>query len=107
VSRDIAELKKAQDEKDKVIEQLQEALEKIDTLIDLLPICSTCKKIRNDEGYWERVEEYISSHTRVQFSHSLCPTCLKKLYPEYSFFGEKRINRQNKPSHPRPQLFPL
>ena len=83
ISRDITELKKAQNEKDRLIKQLQEALDKIDTLSGLLPICSSCNKIRNDAGYWERVDVYIRDHTKVQFSHGLCPTCCKKLYPEF------------------------
>lgn len=69
-------------EKEKVIEELQSALGKIKTLSGLLPICSNCKKIRNDEGYWERIENYIKDHSNAEFTHGICPDCVKKLYPE-------------------------
>lgn len=61
---------------------LEQALERIRTLSGLLPICSRCKKIRNDEGYWEQMESYISQHSDTVFSHSLCPECLRELYPD-------------------------
>jgi PAS domain S-box-containing protein len=83
ISRDITELKKAVAEKDRLIDQLQEAAEKIVTLKRLVPICSSCKNIRDDKGYWQQVEEYIRVHSGIQFSHSICPTCVKKLYPDY------------------------
>ncbi|MFC1555325.1 GAF domain-containing protein, partial [candidate division KSB1 bacterium] len=70
-------------EKKKLIIELKEALEKIKTLKELIPICSSCKKIRNDEGFYEQVEEYISKHTESKFSHGICPDCMKELYPEY------------------------
>ncbi len=63
-------------------EKLQTALSNIKTLKTLLPICSGCKKVRDDDGYWSQVETYISKHTDTEFSHSLCPDCLAKLYPE-------------------------
>lgn len=62
------------------IEELQTALEQIKTLKGFLPICASCKKIRNDKGYWEQVESYISSHSDAQFSHGICPDCVQKLY---------------------------
>jgi len=83
ISRDITELKKAEAEKDRLIDQLQEAAEKIKTLKRLVPICSSCKNIRDDKGYWQQVEEYIRIHSGIQFSHGICPTCIKKLYPNY------------------------
>ena len=52
-------------------------------LQEILPICMHCKNIRDDKGYWEKVETYVSSHTDTQFSHGICPECLKKYYPEY------------------------
>ena len=55
---------------------------KVATLSGFLPICAVCKKIRDDKGYWSQVEEYISLHSEVQFSHGICPDCVKKLYPE-------------------------
>ncbi len=64
--------------------ELEEAMSKIKTLRGMLPICSHCKKIRNDKGYWERIERYISEHSDAVFSHGLCPECRRELYPEYS-----------------------
>lgn len=62
---------------------LREALANVKTLRGLLPICSSCKKIRDDAGYWRQVEEYFSEHSEVDFSHGLCPDCLKTMFPEY------------------------
>ena len=69
-------------ELERVNQELREALNTIDTLHGILPICSHCKKIRNDEGAWTRLEEYIGMHSDVQFSHGICPECLRKHYPE-------------------------
>ena len=77
-----SELIKLITEKEKLIVELQDASEKINILRGFLPICSYCKKIRNDEGYWEQVENYISEHSEAQFSHGICPTCAKKHYSE-------------------------
>ncbi|RPI03968.1 MAG: response regulator [Ignavibacteriae bacterium] len=63
--------------------ELKDALENIKVLNGLLPICASCKSIRNDKGYWKAVEEYITENTEVHFSHSLCPACIDKLYPDY------------------------
>ena len=63
--------------------ELKMALENVKVLSGLLPICAHCKSIRNDKGYWEAVEEYITKKTEAHFSHSLCPTCIDKLYPDY------------------------
>lgn len=71
------------EEREKLIIELQNALAKVKSLTGLLPICSACKKIRDDKGYWEQIEAYISDHAEVEFSHGICPECLKKLYPEY------------------------
>jgi hypothetical protein len=64
-------------------EHLKQALKDIKTLRGLIPICSSCKNVRNDSGYWEQVETYIRDHSEAFFSHGICPDCLKKLYPEY------------------------
>jgi hypothetical protein len=64
-------------------ESLEKALAEIQQLQGILPICSSCKKIRDDHGYWHQVESYIRDHTNVDFSHSLCPDCAAQLYPEY------------------------
>ncbi len=63
--------------------QLRDALAKIKTLSGLLPICGFCKRIRDDKGYWEQVESYISKHSEAQFSHGVCPECVKKYYGEF------------------------
>lgn len=63
--------------------ELEKALKEIKQLQGIIPICSKCKKIRNDRGFWEQVEVYVAAHTNALFSHGLCPTCLKDLYPEY------------------------
>jgi PAS domain-containing protein len=68
-------------ERDQLIRELQQALAEIKTLSGLLPICSYCKKIRDDKGYWNQIESYISRHSDVLFSHSICPECLKIHYP--------------------------
>lgn len=62
---------------------LTRALEEVKTLRGILPICSSCKKIRDDSGYWNQIESYLRSHSDVEFSHGICPDCMKKLYPEY------------------------
>jgi HAMP domain-containing protein len=79
---EIIERKRAADERNQLIAQLEDALAKIRTLTGLLPICAACKKIRNDKGIWEQIEIYIREHSDADFTHSICPECLKKLYPE-------------------------
>jgi integral membrane sensor domain MASE1 len=71
-------------EREKLLHDLREALAKVKTLSGLLPICSSCKMIRDDRGYWTQVERYISAHSEAQFSHGICPACLKTLYPEFA-----------------------
>ncbi len=73
--------KKAKEEREKLINELQEALKEIKTLRGIIPICSQCKKIRDDKGAWDQMEKYISERSDAQFSHSVCPECVKKLYP--------------------------
>jgi len=70
-------------EKDELIARLQEALDNVKKLSGLIPICSNCKKIRNDEGYWKQIEGYISEHSEARFSHGICPDCAKKIYTEF------------------------
>lgn len=73
---------KAIEERDRTIKQLGEALLQVKTLRALLPICMHCRKIRDDQGYWQQIEAYFSKHTETQFSHGICEDCLKKHYPE-------------------------
>jgi AmiR/NasT family two-component response regulator len=63
--------------------ELKEVLEKVKVLSGILPICMSCKKIRDDEGYWQALEIFIRNHSEAEFSHSLCPECAKKLYPDF------------------------
>lgn len=79
---DITSLKLAEQQKQKLIEDLRQALAKVRTLSGFLPICASCKKIRNDEGYWQQIESYIRDHSEAEFTHSICPECARKLYPE-------------------------
>lgn len=76
--------KKAQD----LIMQLQTAIAEVKTLSGLFPICASCKKIRDDQGYWNRIEKYISDHSSAEFSHSICPECAKKLYPDINIYED-------------------
>ena len=72
--------------------ELEDALEEIKTLSGFIPICAHCKKIRDDKGYWNQVEQYISKHSEAKFSHSICPDCMKKLYPkQYKKLQEKGV----------------
>lgn len=66
------------------IRELQEALDQVRTLEGILPICSHCKKIRDDRNYWRQVEEYVASHSEAKFSHSICPECMRKYYPDFA-----------------------
>ncbi|MFH1148561.1 MAG: PAS domain-containing protein [Pseudomonadota bacterium] len=79
---DITDRKRAEEEREKLIEDLREALAKVKTLSGLLPICASCKKIRDDKGYWNQIEKFISEHSEAEFSHGICPECITKLYPE-------------------------
>jgi PAS domain S-box-containing protein len=83
VARDITERKQQEKERLHLIQELTEALKHVKTLSGLLPICASCKKIRNDDGYWEQVETYIKSRCDAEFTHGICPDCVKELYPEY------------------------
>jgi PAS domain S-box-containing protein len=81
---DITELKKSEQEREKLIRELQAALSEVKILGSLLPICSSCKKIRDDTGYWHQVEEYIGSQTGTKFTHGICPECREQYYSQLS-----------------------
>jgi len=70
------------DKLSRTVENLQEALKKVRTLSGLIPICASCKKIRDDRGFWNQLEQYISEHSDAEFSHGICPDCLERLYPD-------------------------
>ncbi|MCB2193203.1 MAG: PAS domain-containing protein [Deltaproteobacteria bacterium] len=78
--RDITKDKRSVQEREKLIRELTAALEKVQTLKGLIPICSHCKSIRRDEGYWEQLETFIADHAEVEFSHGICPDCIEKYY---------------------------
>ena len=83
-------VKQANLAKKKLIADLQKALADVKKLSGMLPICSSCKKIRNDEGYWQQIEEYIRDHSEADFTHGICEGCVKELYPEhYQKFKER------------------
>jgi PAS domain S-box-containing protein len=84
IAYDITERKKIEDERTKMIKQLNETLSKVRTLSGLLPICASCKKIRDDHGYWQKLETFVHEHSNAEFSHSICPDCMEKLYPDFS-----------------------
>ncbi len=84
VAHDITERKRAERQRESLIADLQEALRQVKTLSGLLPICASCKRIRDDQGTWQPVEGYIRERSSAEFTHSLCPDCIRKLYPQYS-----------------------
>jgi PAS domain S-box-containing protein len=86
VLHDVTERKQAEAERERLIRELQDALIRVKKLSGLLPICASCKKIRDDKGYWNQLEAYIQDHSEAEFSHGICPDCAKRLYPQ--FFGE-------------------
>jgi PAS domain S-box-containing protein len=75
VARDITARKQAEQERETLVQKLQDALAEVRVLRTFLPICSYCKSIRDDQNYWQSVEAYISTHTNTRFSHSICPAC--------------------------------
>jgi hypothetical protein len=79
---DISEKEKHAKEKELIIQELNQALSEVEALKGILPLCSFCKKVRDDEGYWEQVDLYIKKHSQAEISHSICPECAKKHYPE-------------------------
>ena len=79
---DVTASKRAEREREQLIAELQSALAKVRALRGLVPICASCKKIRDDQGYWNQIEEYIRKHADVEFSHGLCPECALRLYPD-------------------------
>jgi hypothetical protein len=77
-----AERKKMEAEREKLVGELQKTLSEVKTLKGIIPICASCKKIRDDQGYWKQVESYVRDHTEAEFSHGICPECRKTLYPD-------------------------
>ena len=88
IIHDISKRKEAEREREKLICKLQKALNEIKTLKGIVPICSHCKKIRDDKGYWNQIEAYIQAHSEAEFSHSICEECARKYYPELNIFDD-------------------
>ena len=83
VLRDITARKRLEEERAELLQELQEALTQVKTLSGLLPICANCKRIRDDQGYWHNLEAYLAHHSDTEFTHGICPECMKKLYPDF------------------------
>ncbi|MBN2124486.1 MAG: GAF domain-containing protein [Deltaproteobacteria bacterium] len=88
-SRSLDERDRAERQRERLIKELKGALSRIKTLNGLLPICSACKRIRDDKGYWNQIEAYIQEHSEAEFSHSLCPDCAARLYPDLEICSEE------------------
>jgi PAS domain S-box-containing protein len=86
---DITWRKQAEEEKEKLITELQTTLAEVKTLRGIIPICSNCKKIRDDEGYWQQVEKYIQDRSEAAFSHGICKECAKMLYPDLEIYDDE------------------
>ncbi len=80
--------RKTEEEREMVIQELKKALKKVKLLSGFLPICSYCKNIRDDKGYWKQIEQYIHEHSEAEFSHSICQECAKKYYPNMDIYGD-------------------
>ncbi len=81
IATNVTQRKIAEIEKEELLAELQKALDEVKTLKGIIPICSSCKNIRDDKGYWNRIETYIEEHTDAEFTHGVCQECAKKLYP--------------------------
>ena len=79
---DITKRRQIEMDRENLITKLQDALKRIKTLRGIIPICASCKKIRDDAGYWDQLELFVKKHTEAEFSHLICPECAEKLYPE-------------------------
>ena len=82
VARDVTPRKRAEEERERLVEELQTALREVRTLREFLPMCAYCKRIRDDENYWQAVDAYIAAHTNTRFSHGICPSCYERLLNE-------------------------
>jgi two-component system, cell cycle sensor histidine kinase and response regulator CckA len=89
IACDITERKRIESERIELIAHLNEMLSKVKTLSGLLPICASCKKIRDDHGYWQKLETFVHEHSEAEFSHSMCPDCMRQFYPEFASVMEQ------------------
>jgi PAS domain S-box-containing protein len=90
IIRDVTEMKNRQFEREQLIAELETALIDVKTLSGLLPICSFCKKIRDDRGYWKQIEEFLGQHSGAQFSHGICRDCAEKYYPDAKLYDDEK-----------------
>jgi len=88
--RNITERKRAEEQRNKLIAELQKAISEVKTLQGFLPICSYCKNIRDDKGYWNQIESYIGKHSEAEFSHGICPECAKTHYPDIDLYEDSK-----------------
>ena len=96
IIRDISTRKQHEKEREALIDNLKKSLAKVRKLSGLLPICASCKKIRDDKGYWNQIETYIRDHSEAEFSHGICPECTRKLYPEHYRKQSEKMENSNK-----------
>ena len=94
IVRDISKRILIWDEREKLVKDMEKALSRIKTLSGLLPICSNCKKIRDDKGYWNRIESYIETHSDASFSHGMCPECSDKLYGNEDWYIDMKKGKE-------------
>ncbi len=87
--QDITVSKNLENEKTELVNKLQASLEKVKLLSGFLPICASCKQVRDDKGYWTQIEDYITDHSEAEFSHGICPECVETLYPGFSISSEE------------------
>ncbi|MEJ2588582.1 MAG: PAS domain S-box protein [Deltaproteobacteria bacterium] len=92
IAHEVTERKLAEEERETLLKELQSALAEVKRLSGLLPICAHCKKIRDDKGYWNAIEDYIKNHSDAEFSHSICPECAKTLYPDYDLYENENTS---------------
>ena len=92
---DITERKESELDREKLIERLDKALKDVKTLGGLIPICSSCNKIRDDKGYWNQLESYFEQHSTTLFSHSLCPKCMDEIYGKDDWYRELKGNKED------------
>jgi PAS domain S-box-containing protein len=90
---ELMERKRVEEERKRLISELRKALANVKKMSGLLPICSSCKKVRDDNGYWNQIEAYIRERSEAEFSHSICPECRKKLYPAFDQRSRSEIDR--------------
>jgi hypothetical protein len=92
----IEEKKNAEMEREKVIKDLKTALDEVKILQGFLPICASCKNVRDDKGYWSQVEQYLQKHSEITFSHSICPECMEKLYEKEPWYHKYKNKNAGK-----------